>query len=114
VAVWITTIDNYPLPIAVRSIYLEQLHYTMPDSEVAYRKRLFDAATGDVPIMLQPGDASIARNRFHIGTVASFTTNPNFEEFVDLAKELGLTMQPRTDNFVIWVGPCLPQDSHGR
>jgi hypothetical protein len=110
VAAWITTIDNYPFPIAVRSLYLKLYHYTMPASEVSYRGRLFDVVTGEVPMMLQSGDASVAHDRFHIGTVASFKANPNFEQASDLAKELGLTLQPRTDDFVIWTGPCRPTD----
>jgi hypothetical protein len=111
VAVWITTIDNYPYPIAVRSLYLILLRYTMPAPELAYRKRLFDVVTGASPIALQPGDVSIARDRFHIGTVSSFKTNPNFEQVAEFAKELKLSIVPRSDDFVIWTGPCHPTDS---
>jgi Family of unknown function (DUF6077) len=110
VAAWITTIDDYPFPIAVRSLYLKHYRFTMPASEISYRERLFDVVTGEAPVMLQSGDASVARDHFHIGTVASFKANPNFEQAADLAKELGLTLRPRTDDFEIWTGPCRPID----
>jgi hypothetical protein len=110
VAAWITTIDNYPFPIAVRPLYLKLYRRTMPASEVSYRERLFDVVNGEVPMMLQSGDASVARERFHIGTVASFKANPNFEQAADFAKQLGLTPQPRTDDFLIWTGSCRPTD----
>ncbi len=107
VATWITTIDNHPYPIAVRSLYLIHYRFTMPPDEIAYRKRLFDVASGAASVSLAADDALIARDRYQIGVLASFTSNPNFEKISDLAQTLGLLRQPRADdNFAIWVGPC--------